>query len=507
MPMNRTDHAACAYAAHAAYAAHTACTAHAAHFGPARTNQRPRGGAGLVLLGLLWLGACASAPDAAPTSPSVLGAVAADAQGRVPAPLAPYFAADRRDGPRNAVLNAMLAGQHALDLGQPELARRLLDQAYQRIEVIYADNATARAARSKFVPEANKDFKGEPHERAMVGYYLGLADLLTGDLDNARSAFQWGEFQDTLSVAEEYQGDMASLQFLAGWVQHCEGRSASAQETLALARGTRPALPQLQPRHRVLLIVEAGDAPRKTRRGSHGEALAYLDQSDAPAPTLGEVRLGEQALNLTLAEDLHWQATTLGGRQIDQILAGKASFKDSATGVAQAGGFTSLMGSHLMHSGALQGNQRTVDLGGAMALGGLLTSFISGALADATRTEADTRMWHSLPGALYFGLAELPAGAATPVQVHARVPGPQGQVSVAAAVRPIPGTPCHVARLSPLAPQRGAWRGDAADAWLTLNDAERVAATVASTAPGAAQDRGSVPPARPVNPAPVRPSF
>ena len=40
------------------------------------------------------------------------------------------------------------------------------------------------------MPEADKDFKGDPYERAMVGYYLALADFSDADLDNARAALR-----------------------------------------------------------------------------------------------------------------------------------------------------------------------------------------------------------------------------------------------------------------------------------------------------------------------------
>lgn len=454
---------------------------------------------------LLALGGCASAPPAPPLGPSQLAMAAVDAQGRVPAPLAPYLAADRRDGPRNSVLNAMLAGQHALDLGQPELARRLLEQAYQRIEVIYADNETARAARSKFVPEASKDFKGEPHERAMVGYYMGLADLMTGDLDNARSAFKWGEFQDTMSVAEQYQGDMASLQFLVGWVQHCMGQVTGAAESLAIATRARSGLPDftaLPTGSSLLLIAETGAAPRKTRRGTHGEALAYAERSTPPADVMGQVRFGNQRPALRLAEDLHWQATTLGGRQVDQILAGKASFKDSATSVAQVGGVASIVGSQFMQQSALQGNRRGMDIGGAMALGGLLANLIGDSLASATRTEADTRMWHTLPEALHFGIVPMLDGTESPPLVSASLPAAQGTVELSAAPQKVPGTRCWLVRLSPAAAQRSTWRADQGGAWMAADDAERAAPPALPPSPRTAAG-GSVP----AQPAPVRASF
>ncbi|MEC8183119.1 MAG: hypothetical protein VX123_13805 [Pseudomonadota bacterium] len=47
----------------------------------------------------------------------------------------------------------------------------------------------AGLARSNFAREDVKDFKGEPFERAMVFYYLGLSYLALGDFENARASF------------------------------------------------------------------------------------------------------------------------------------------------------------------------------------------------------------------------------------------------------------------------------------------------------------------------------
>ena len=67
----------------------------------------------------------------------------------------------------------------------------------------------AELARSNFAREDVKDFKGEPFERAMVFYYLGLSYLALGDFENARTSIKAGEYQDNLSRAEKYQADFA----------------------------------------------------------------------------------------------------------------------------------------------------------------------------------------------------------------------------------------------------------------------------------------------------------
>jgi hypothetical protein len=423
---------------------------------------------------LLAISGCAGIPNAPAGGPSELGPEVADEHGRIPTPLAPYIAADRAEGARNAVLNAMLAGQHALDIGATTQARAFLDAAYRRIEVIYADNPAAKAARSKFVPEARKEFKGEPYERAMVGYYLGLTDMLAGDLDNARSAWRWGNFQDTMSAAEEYQADMAALDLLVAWTYQCQGRTQDAMNAMRIAQQHRPALPTLQPDDHLLVLFEAGPAPRKLRKGKHGEALGYDEREPLDMGLAARVLFDDRTHTAVLAEDLHWQATTLGGRRVDSILAGKASFKDGAQSVAQAGAMTALVGTQVMSSASMQGNHRGAEFGGALALGGLLANLIGNAVAQATRPEADTRAWHTLPAAVFATAAPLVTAMDAPVLVRAQAPDTLGGgESTGEAVR-VPGTPCRIARVAQGATARGAWQPTAPQAWMTLGDAERL---------------------------------
>ena len=141
-----------------------------------------------------------------------------------PAVLAPYVETLLAQGPRNAVLNHGRIGFLAFELGRPRLAQAQLENAAQAIETVYADNPAAELARSNFAREDVKDFKGEPFERAMVFYYLGLSYLALGDFENARASFKAGEYQDSLSRAKKYQADFALLNFLAGWAAHCAGR-------------------------------------------------------------------------------------------------------------------------------------------------------------------------------------------------------------------------------------------------------------------------------------------
>lgn len=468
---------------------------------PSTAERLPPRARAAALAAAALLAACAAAPGA--PAPSALGREIGGADGRVPSPLAPWIAADRADGARNTVLHAMHAGKAAIDIGALEPARRALDAAYRRIETLYADNEAAAQARSKFVPESRKDFKGEPYERAMVGYYLGLADLMLGDLDNARASFRWGEFQDTMSAAEKYQGDMGSLRFLVGWADHCQRRRTAAREAFRLAREVRPDLVEPRADDNLLVVVEAGPAPRKARSGAHGEALVYLE---APAPEAGarvDVVLGERRLQAVLAEDVRWQATTLGGRAVDSILAGKASFKDGAETVARTGGAVTSVAADLLRVGANAGDRRLVDLAGAGAMAGLLMSAIGSATAASTRAEADTRQWSNLPAALFIATTAFDGSRGTVPSATARAPAVFGAADGEGRARPIPGTGCHLLRIAAGA-ATPAWNPTAADAWMRLDDLDR-APTPATPARTAGDPDGA--PAAPVKSTPVRASF
>src|ERR1700683_4680814 len=106
-----------------------------------------------------------------------------------PPELQPLFNALYVEGEHNAVLNFDYLGLAALEVGDYGVAEKALDAAIERIEAIYADNLSAKKAKSVFSAEKVKDFKGEPYERAMTYFYRGVLYLRVGDYQNARASF------------------------------------------------------------------------------------------------------------------------------------------------------------------------------------------------------------------------------------------------------------------------------------------------------------------------------
>ncbi|MHB1117312.1 COG3014 family protein [Sideroxydans sp.] len=323
----------------------------------------------------------------------------------VPAALRPFVLRDQEQGRRDRVLNEAMAGLSALELSQPEIAQRLLSDAQALIETIYAHDPAANRARSNFVPEANKDFKGDPYERAMVGYYLALADFSDPDLDNARADLRFAEIQDTMSASETFQSDMVIMPFIRGWLYNCSGRSAQAKDEFAAVRKAKPGIKTPAATDNVLLIAEVGRAPGKVASGRHQEELRYARRDDG---TIRGVTYTQDAQLLVgqQIEDVYWQASTRGGRAVDKILAGKASFRNTAEGIATGAAVFAHISSDLARNAARRRDSDDANQYAGLALLGILVSIGSDIVAASTHPEADTRTWSSLPDRIYVATTQ-----------------------------------------------------------------------------------------------------
>lgn len=328
-------------------------------------------------------------------------------------------------GERNLVLNHMRAGLAALEVGDLDVAEASFDVAVEKIDAIYADNKQANEARSKFTKENIKDFKGESYERAMAFYYRGLLYLMRGDYGNAQASFGSGLLQDVYAENQEYAQDFASLAFLRGWAYRCQGSESAAVQSFKEAfslhnkqleqevRPVKVALSRLRAppgNHNVLLVGEAGAAPRKMATGQFNERLVY--RRGAPHSVARMEFLGaDEHVAAYPFEDIFWQASTRGGRPVDYIMEGKAAFKEGAETVGKvalaAGAATGMY--------AMQTQDRNAAIAsGVLLLGGLFAEVI----ANATRPDADLRQWDNLPENIYLGTAEIPPALKTLEVAH-----------------------------------------------------------------------------------------
>lgn len=358
-----------------------------------------------------------------------------------PAELHRLYAKVLTQGERNAVLNHMRAGLAAMQIGAWDVAERSFDEALLGIETVYADSEQAEQARSTWVKENYKAFKGEPYERMMAYYYRGLLYLREGDYENARASFKGGLLQDTLAREETYSQDAALLAYLSGWASHCSDDHGLAFQAFEEAQEYNAALDPPGAEANLLLVGETGLAPRKVAVGAYGEALAFerangfRDRAVVMRLATGEMGATGRSVALTEAEDVYFQASTRGGREIEQILEGQARFKGTSDAVGDA---------------AIQGGAAAVTYGAAgrndnaMAAGlaVMAVGLIAKGIAAATRPEADLRAWDNLPDRVH--LATL-AAEEMPGQVTARFADRAGGTMARRTVPVTRAGPCAIA--------------------------------------------------------------
>jgi len=356
----------------------------------------------------LALGAFGSAAAAQPIA-EILERVRAEtpagangAAAEIPMALQQLATNDTLSQPRDRVLNQMHAGVVALELGEHRYAAPLFMAAHEQIETIYADDPVAKKARSKFVPDATKEFKGDAYERAMLGYYLGLSYMLNGDLENARASFRWGDFQDTMSASESYQSDMASLMYLRAWAAKCQGETTTAAEEFQSALRIRDTVQLPKDEDNVLMIAEIGSSPIKVGTGKFKEMLSF-ERGQASAATDITFTYANQKHSLSVAEDVYWQASTLGGRAVDKILAGKASFKQGAETTANVAAGVTQAGLLTATSALAGGNLDLANSMGGIAAAGLVINIGAKMFANRAKPAADIRYWNNLPDQVLFG--------------------------------------------------------------------------------------------------------
>lgn len=281
-----------------------------------------------------------------------------------------------------------------------DAARPLLEDAVITLGGITAGDRTARQARGYFRSESAKNFRGEPYERVMAFYYRGILYWMEGEPDNARACFRSAQIQDADAENGTYKSDYSILDYLDGFVTTKLGGGAS--DALARARASARLggeIPDFDPQANVLVFFEMGTGPTKYAAGEFGEKLRIRPGSSRSAAV--QLSVAGQSSRFGAMDDLSFQATTRGGREMDHILANKAVFK----------GTTDSFGDAAIISGAIlagtAGRRTSADEVGA---GLLIAGLVSKVISAAATPSADTRMWDNLPNLIGFAALRVPPG-------------------------------------------------------------------------------------------------
>jgi tetratricopeptide (TPR) repeat protein len=294
------------------------------------------------------------------------------------------------------VLNNCRFGSCALAAGDLPDAEEAFMEAYTVINSVKTNDG-GRALGASLVFEGVKVWKGEPFERAMAFYYLGLVSLIKGDYDNARAAFNNSLFKlrdyahdhDSTPTADKYtpyESNFALGYFGVGLCYTKMGDPQQAKANFDRAVQLQPSIAPLvqaalNPNTNTWLFVDYGQGPRRAPKGWYNEESAF---GPTPAevgpipPTQAWVdghAVGQDARpgvdTLAMAQDQKWQ-------DIDTIRKTKAVL---GTGAMVGGAGLAAYGADRHNTG------ETLAGLGIMALGAAL----------AASSQADLRYWEMLP--------------------------------------------------------------------------------------------------------------
>jgi tetratricopeptide (TPR) repeat protein len=310
----------------------------------------------------------------------------------------------------NFVLNNVRLGSAALAEHDLDEAEAAFLRAYEVMNSVGVNDG-GRSLGAVLVDEKIRIWKGEPFERAMTNFYLGLVYYMRQDYANARAAFENALFklrdyespknQDKYSEADN---NFALAYLMLGKSLQRLGRPDDAARNFELAVKVRNYLAPVadferNARSNVLLVVDYGLGPKKGAEFD-GSIVAFgpTPPQAGPIPP-PQVIVDGRVVNLdgaerptidllALAQDRRWQS-------IDTI----RTFKSAAgTGLIAGGAGYGLYRSANSYNG--------ISGGDAAITAGLIGA---GLLLKAT-SQADTRQWEMLPRTVFLLPLELPPG-------------------------------------------------------------------------------------------------
>jgi tetratricopeptide (TPR) repeat protein len=304
---------------------------------------------------------------------------------------------------RNYVLNNLRLGQAALAAGDLNTAEAAYYRAYETLNAAGVNNP-ARTAATVLFNESVRIWLGEPYERAIANFQLGVVYYLQNDYANARGAFEnalfklrrYADDQDQERNFREQESTFAVAYIMLGRSWQRLGREDLAADAFARARELDSSLaaltdPELHARSNVLLILEWGSGPQKLAQGS-GLVFATSRSPLLPVPRVtvnGEaVALADVAVPTidthVMARQRPWQTT------------------DTYRAIREVTGTGMMIGGVVVLDQGLRKKNEDAALVGAGLIG-------LGALLSAS-SRPDVRQWEMVPRTIYLVPLELPPG-------------------------------------------------------------------------------------------------
>ncbi len=313
---------------------------------------------------------------------------------------------------RDYVLNNCRYGSAALAAGHINHAENAFLNAYRVMNSVNT-NTGSRVIGAVVLYDGVKVWKGQPFERAMAHYYLGLTFLMKHDYENARAAFQNSLFRlraysQGNGQASDGNNNRVDSNFVLGYfgLGLCYlklGQNKLAAASFQHAEQLAPAIAEVvkklyNPKTNTLIFVDYSYGPRRRSRGWYGEQTVFAPTpyQAGPIPTIEAWKNGHPIYDiaqsnmvdtLALAQDKRWLT-------MNTIRETKA-----------------VVGTGLIAGGLMVANNGANQNSAGTALAGLGVAALGAALAASSH--ADTRYWEMLPRTVYVVPTALPVGKNT----------------------------------------------------------------------------------------------
>jgi hypothetical protein len=316
----------------------------------------------------------------------------------------------------NFVLNNARLGSAALaayDIGTAESA---FLRAYEVMNSVGVNDG-GRTAGAVLVSENIKVWKGEPFERAMVNFYLGLIYYMRHDYANARGAFEnalfklrdYGESNQKSDQYQQVESNFALAYLMLARSYQRLGRDDLAQKNFQRAVELAPQLQSLadaavNAESNLLLVVDFGRGPQKATNFD-GAIIGFTPTPAQAGPialpsvVVDGSRVPMRGANLppvdllAVAQDRKWES-------IDTIRTVKSAL---GTGLVAAGVGTAVL------------RDRPDP---ALSLG-----LIAGGLLLKATSQGDIRQWEMLPRTVFLIPLRVPPGTHDVTVEFPAIPG------------------------------------------------------------------------------------
>ncbi|MBL0691217.1 MAG: hypothetical protein JJV97_02670 [SAR324 cluster bacterium] len=292
------------------------------------------------------------------------------------------------------VLNAMNDGTSSFYEKDYENSLKHFHVAAEMINQIWAHTDDAKKAGSLWYNEQTKNFKGEPYERMMVFYYLGLIYLINEDYGNAQASFKQALLQKAINsnLDRDNRVEFKLGVLLAGLSLHYLGSKGAANNLFNEYTINRDLPFDKDKIPNTILIIETGFGPRKEVNNQQTNVVYVAQEQYQPGMSfsIGEIiKSGDDILT----EVMYDHAMDRGIREADRYNTSKRSTKH----------FTNDIGNTLIDVGARTDDN---DAGSIFIMAGLISKIIS----ENILYQADIRQWENLPGSIHTAFLLLEEG-------------------------------------------------------------------------------------------------